>query len=251
MGALESETIKSILKSMGLPKDAVLIVHSSIRDLSRQGFKAQAIIESLLESIPDGTLLMPTMTWKTVTPENPIFDEMHSPSHTGVLTEIFRTQYATARSLHPTHSVAGLGPQASKLLATHHVDSSPVSPNSPYGLMREYPSYILLLGVGIEVCTAIHLPEEIMAPDLYLLPIEEAESYTLIDRNSKLFSYHLRRHAKAARNTSFFNKILPFLEKGLSYSTIGDTKLQLISMDKLMRVTIQKLSNNPQFFIQG
>ena len=68
MGALESRSIKSILQSMSLPRDAVLIVHSAIRGLSQQGFKAQVIIESLLESIPDGTLLMPTMTWKTVTP---------------------------------------------------------------------------------------------------------------------------------------------------------------------------------------
>ena len=45
-----------------------------------------------------GNLFMPTMTWRTVTPDNPVWDEIDTPSHTGVLTEVFRTGYATRRT---------------------------------------------------------------------------------------------------------------------------------------------------------
>ena len=69
------------------------------------------MIEALLGHLSGGTLVMPTMTWRTVTPDRPVWDELATPSHTGVLTEVFRTRYATARSIHPTHSVAACGPR--------------------------------------------------------------------------------------------------------------------------------------------
>src|SRR5205823_53166 len=145
-----------LLQAFAVARDGVLIVHSAIASLSRQGFKADAIIESLLEYMVQGNLFMPAMTWRTVTPAHPHWDEMETPSHTGVLSEIFRTHYATARSIHPSHSVAGWGPQAKMLLSRHHHDVNPVSGNSPYGLMRDYETFILLLGVGLESCTAMH-----------------------------------------------------------------------------------------------
>ena len=120
----------------------------------------------------DGNLFMPTMTWRTVTPDNPVWDEIATPSHTGVLTEVFRTRYATRRSIHPTHSVAGFGPAVDTLLSRHQVDDTPVSENSPYGLMRDYETYILMIGVGLESVTAIHLPEETIAEDVYVRPPE-------------------------------------------------------------------------------
>src|SRR5688572_29475041 len=156
----EREAILRILHSGRVPADGVLVVHSAIGGLSRQGFRAEAMIEALLGHLRGGTLLMPTMTWRTVTPANPVFDEIATPSHTGVLTEVFRTRYATVRSLHPTHSAAGVGPLARTLLSTHHLGTTPVPASSPYALMRDYSSHILTIGVGLECITAIHHPEE-------------------------------------------------------------------------------------------
>ncbi len=107
----EYDALIPILDRMQVPRDGVLVVHSAIATLSRQGFRAEAMIEALLRYLSAGTLVMPTMTWRTVTPEQPLWDELATPSHTGVLTEMFRTGYATARSIHPTHSVAACGPQ--------------------------------------------------------------------------------------------------------------------------------------------
>ncbi len=107
---------------------------------------------------------MPTMTWRTVTPDSPDFDELATPSHTGILTEIFRTTMAQARSLHPTHSVAGCGANVSSILGGHHLDDTPCAANSPYGRMRRFDAWVLLLGVGLEKCTAIHHAEEMVDP---------------------------------------------------------------------------------------
>ena len=196
----EQELVKNILCSLPVAKDSVLLVHSAIRGLSHQGYRAEALIEAMIAHVSGGTLLMPTMTWRTVTPANPVWDELATPSHTGIMSEIFRTGYATHRSLHPTHSVAGLGKYAQVLLAGHHLGTTPVPATSPYGLMRDYPSYILLLGVGLEMCTAFHHPEEMVAPDLYVKPIEESETYTLRTRNGSLLEYRLRRHPRLPRD---------------------------------------------------
>ena len=185
---------------MRVPRDGVLVVHSAIAALSRRGFRAESMIEALMGYMDAGTVVMPTMTWRTVTPERPDWDELSTPSHTGVLTEIFRTRYATARSIHPTHSAAAHGPLAQRLLSRHHIDDTPVSANSPYGLMREEPAYVLMLGVGLETCTAIHLPEELIAPDIYVRPAEQAELYRCRDRHGVLHQVRTRRHWRLDRD---------------------------------------------------
>jgi aminoglycoside 3-N-acetyltransferase len=69
----------------------------------------------------DGNLFIPTMTWRTVTPEHPDWDELETPSHTGVLTEIF---------VHAARKCAAFIPHSSPDLARrthasrHHVDDT-------------------------------------------------------------------------------------------------------------------------------
>src|SRR6185295_12382366 len=101
----EAAALLPILERFGVPPDGVLVVHSAIASLSRQGFRAERMIDALIHHMRGGNLLMPAMTWRTVTPEKPQWDELATPSITGVLSEIFRTRYASTRSIHPTHSV--------------------------------------------------------------------------------------------------------------------------------------------------
>src|SRR5260370_28537837 len=103
------------------------------------------------------------------------------------------------RSIHRTHSVAGLGPAAPLLLSRHHIDNTPVSANSPYGLMRDYEAYILMIGVGLETATAIHLPEETVNVDLYVQPAETARLYRCRDRHGTVHQVWARRHWRLGR----------------------------------------------------
>ncbi|HUO44206.1 MAG TPA: AAC(3) family N-acetyltransferase [Burkholderiales bacterium] len=241
---LESATLSEILRRHETPPDAVLIVHSAIKRLGQQGFRAERMIEALLGYLASGTLLMPTMTWRTVTPANPVFDELNTPSHTGVLTEIFRTRHATARSLHPTHSVAGYGPAAAALLAKHHLGTTSVHENSPYALARDHPTFILLLGVGLESCTAIHLAEETLAPDIYVQPPENTEQYELRDRHGKIFPYSLRRHRRLNRDFEKFR--VPLAARGqLLAGNIGGVPWSLMRQQDLLREVFAALAARP------
>ena len=159
-----------LLAGAGIPRDGVLFVHSAFRALGAQGLRAESFIEGLLEYMSTGTVVMPTMTWRVVTPASPWFDELETVSHVGVVAELFRTRYATHRSLHPTHSVAAYGRHAAELTSAHHLGDTPCALVSPYGVARSMDAHILLLGIGLERCTAIHHAEEIAAIDVYLEP---------------------------------------------------------------------------------
>lgn len=243
--AKERDTLIPILQQFGVPNDGILIVHSAIAMLSRQGFAANGIIETLLDHCEYGNVFMPTMTWRTVTPANPHWDEISTPSHTGVLTEIFRTTYSTARSIHPTHSVAGWGRNASALLARHHVDRTPVSDNSPYGLMRDFDTYILLIGVGLECCTAIHFPEEMINAELYVLPADSAESYRCRDRHGVVHEVWTRRHRPLERDFPRFAPLL-IAKKLMTGGHIGDCPYSICSLSALLREVSAALIENPR-----
>ncbi len=246
MAGDEKTMLQGILGGFSVPDDAVLVVHSAIKGLSAAGYRAEAMIDALLAHLRHGTLLMPTMTWRTVTPANPVFDELATPSHTGVLTEVFRTRYATARSLHPTHSVAGVGPLVKTLLSTHHLGDTPVPASSPYGIMREYPAYILMVGVGLECCTAIHHPEEVIAPDLYVKPAAEAEAYELRARDGRVIAFHARRHRRLDRD---FPKYAPILAAKGQYlaGEVAGVPWSIVRAADLLREEFARLVERPDF----
>lgn len=216
------------------------MVHSAFAGFSRAGLRAERFCEALIDEMRGGTVLMPTMTWRTVTPANPIFDELNTPGHTGVLTEVFRTRFASHRSLHPTHSAAGLGPLAKLLLSTHHEGTTPCAGNSPYGLARDYDASILMLGVSLEACTAIHHAEEVMAPELYVRPLNEAEDYELVDRRGITHRVKTRRHPRLPRD---FPKFEPALkdEGLLEAGRVGEAPWRLFSARDLYRLLFTSL----------
>ena len=227
----------------------MLVVHSSFRNLGQQGYRVESFIEAVLDHVGgSGTFLMPAMSWRTVNPSNPFFDELKTESHVGVMAEIFRVSYATLRSLHPTHSVSGVGPAVTTLLSRHHVDDTPVSANSPYGLMRDYDAYILMLDVGLERVTAIHHAEEVVAPDIYLKPPQEAETYECRDRHGKSVTVRLRRHYRLNRD---FPQFEPHLAaKGqLMSGEISGTRWMLISLRDLLREVFATLIERPDTII--
>lgn len=192
--------LRACLKRLGIPRNQALLVHSAFRQLGREGFTPEQVATELAEYMAPGTLLMPTMSWRYVKPSQPVFDELNTPSNTGVLTEVFRKELATHRSLHPTHSVAGLGANAAALLNEHHLDVTPCSQRSPFGKLVEADGWILMLGISFDCCTIVHHGEEMVAPDYYLRTGTNIEPYVCIDRNGILHDMRLQRHLLLKRD---------------------------------------------------
>lgn len=242
------ENVVRLLESLEIPRDGVLLIHSSFKDLSRLGYYAETVIETLVDYMSTGTLLMPTMSWRSVTPDNPIFDELQTPSITGVLTEIFRTKFAERRSLHPTHSVAGRGSHLEGLLSTHHLEELPCSSRSPWGLLADYDARVMMLGVEMDSCTLVHHVEQVIAPELYMRPSETRERYTCRDRFGIEVEMNTRRTLRLLRDFWQFEDML-LAEQKFKKQTIGNTVCRSFSARDMVRIITDTLTQQPDAII--
>ena len=146
-----------VLRELGLGEGDLVHVHSSLRKLGPVEGGAEAILDALLEVLgPTGTLTLPTHTFLVVNQRQPVFHQTLTPSHVGVLAELFRQRPGVLRSLHPTHSVAALGSRAAAFVGGHERCLQPCATDSPYGKLRDWDGKILLLGEGLNCCTFFH-----------------------------------------------------------------------------------------------
>ena len=89
----------------------------------------------------------------------PVYDPATTPTRTmGSVAEQFRTLPGALRSDHPHRSIAAQGPDAARIVA-HHELTDPAGENTPLGVLYELNAKVLLLGVGYDKCTALHLAE--------------------------------------------------------------------------------------------
>ncbi len=245
---MTDQGIAQVMGRIGIPRDGVLMVHSSFKTLGREGHDALAVLLALINYMEPGTILFPTMSWRYVKPDNPEFDELQTPSNTGILTELFRTHYATTRSVHPTHSVAGRGKLAEDLLGGHHLDETPCSARSPFGLLATYDAWILMLGISMDCCTLIHHVEEMVAPDVYVKPSDERETYTCRDRNGRDVTVRLRRHLFLPRDYWQFQDILAARGE-LRTARIDNCVCRAFRAADMVRVVTEVLAARPEAII--
>lgn len=82
------------------------------------------MVDALLTSVgPAGTVMMPTQPFRgseyVYMKGEPVFDVRSTPSQVGKITEALRRRPEARRSLHPSHAVAAIGPDADVLLRNH------------------------------------------------------------------------------------------------------------------------------------
>jgi aminoglycoside 3-N-acetyltransferase len=147
------------LRAAGLAAGDSVIVHSSCRALGPVDGGPEAVLNALLEVLgPEGNLMLPTFNYTRPLPE-PYFDPCTTPGRTGILTELGRQRPGAVRSLHPTHSVAVLGPAAAELTAGH-LECRAFGVGSPIDRLAQAGGKVLLLGVGHVSNSTVHVAEE-------------------------------------------------------------------------------------------
>ncbi len=164
----EDEAVAQIagaLRALGVQPGGVVLVHAALRPLGPVPGGAETVVRGWLEALgPEGTLLMPALSYEHVTPDQPVFDVATTPSNVGALPEYFRTRPGTRRSVHPTHSVCGVGPRAEELLQSHGLDTTPCGSHSPFGRLRAVGGQVCFFGCGLRPNTSMHAIEEHSVP---------------------------------------------------------------------------------------
>lgn len=164
--------------ALGLRWGAVVLVHCSLSRLGLVCGGAPAVIAALERAVgATGTLVMPSFTgdlsepsrwrtppvpeswWPVIRAELPPFDPAVTPSYNvGAVAECFRSLPGTLRSAHPQMSFAARGPAAARIVAGHGLDDG-FGESSPLARLYELDAKVLLLGVGHENNTSLHLAE--------------------------------------------------------------------------------------------
>jgi aminoglycoside 3-N-acetyltransferase len=151
------------LRRVGLAPGEVVFVHSSLSAFGHVQGGADAVVEALLECVGlDGTVVVPTFTWEMFhhcDADAVVFDLTHTPSNTGRITEVFRRRSKAIRSEHLCHSVAAIGPHSREVMG-EGVRS--FGAGSSFDALYRLDARCLLLGVGFNVCSALHAVEETM-----------------------------------------------------------------------------------------
>ncbi|MQA89282.1 MAG: AAC(3)-VI family aminoglycoside N-acetyltransferase [Gemmatimonas sp.] len=144
------------LRALGVEEGGVLLVHTSFRAVRPVEGGPAGLISALREALgPQGTLVMPS--W------GELDDELFDPAVTaaspdlGVVADVFWRQPGVVRSNHP-QAFAAAGPAAPEILR----DPLPLPPHipaSPVGRVHDLDGQVLLLGVGHDANTTLHLAE--------------------------------------------------------------------------------------------
>lgn len=242
---MSNELFSAFLSSSGVSSDATVLMHSAFSSLARHEYRADQVLEDLCSYFAPGNLMLPTMSWRDVNPESPVFDVIETPSITGHLSEIFRVDFASKRSLHPTHSVAGVGRDTNELLGEHHLDETPCSSRSPFGKLVNADGIVIMLGTQMNRCTLVHHVEELLAPDIYLNPASAAEVYRCRDQFRIEKTVRLRRHKRLKRNFWKFGEILTGAGK-MQTVFFQDVSVQIFRSRDLVAV-VSKILNDDRF----
>lgn len=146
-------------RDSGVVEGDNLIVHSSYKSLGRVVGGPETVINALLESIGSrGNLMLPAFNYTRPMPE-PYFDPANTPCRTGIIPELGRKRPEAVRSMSPTHSVSVIGPNAEEL-ACDHLRCRTFGVGSPIDRLAKMGGKILLIGVGNDANSTIHIGEE-------------------------------------------------------------------------------------------
>jgi aminoglycoside N3'-acetyltransferase len=151
------------LKALGVQPGGVLLVHCAF---SRIGVRTPAdLIGALLEAVgPKGTLVMPSMCDDDDIPFDP---KTASCRGVGIVADTFWRMPGVRRSDNP-HAFAAHGPLAERITAPHSI-VIPHGAESPPGRVHELDGQVLLLGIGHDSNTTVHVAEH-LARVRYRLP---------------------------------------------------------------------------------
>ena len=248
------ENIQEGLHTLGVEAGDTLLIHSSYKSMGEIDGGANTFFEAIISYLGEnGTLIMPALSYETVTFDQPYFNVKQTPSCIGYLPEYFRTNIeGVERSLHATHSCCVRGKLAKELIASHEKDETPVGENSPFRKLPDYDGKILFIGCSSNRNTSMHGVEEIADPPYWLDRSRRVE-YTLEDKfgnQTRRLSYRHGFVIEGKRIEQRYSRIENLLnDNEKKYGKILQADCTLMIARAVWREGIRKMKEDPWYFV--
>lgn len=254
---LKSE-IADALRSVGLQSGDAVMVHTSLGKIGYVCGGAQAVIEALIEVVgQEGTVMMPSQSWKNLDPETgvhwdadesdwqrirdhwPAYNKTITPTNTmGAVAEMFRSWPGAVRSDHPARSVAAWGKHAEYLTKNHDL-SDIFGETSPLAKFYKLDGKVLLIGVGYDKNTSLHLAD---------VRAEYPGKHTCVEHSAVLENG--RRVWKAYETLFVDGEDFPAIgaafeaARPVKKATVGQTELSLMRQRELVDFAVEWIEKN-------
>ena len=249
------EQLKKDLLLLGVTPGDTILMHSSYKSLGGIEGGAEAFFKAFIDLLgEDGTLVLPALSYDSVTREAPDFDVAASQSCVGYLSEYFRTRVpGVRRSLHATHSCCAIGKNAELLTSGHENDITPVGENSPFFKLPSVGGKILMLGCKTGHNTSMHGVEETV-DNPYCIDRKNPIEYTLIcgDKTVKQMAY---RHNFVDENGGHirqrYDKVTELLnDDEIRYGKVLDADCCLMDAAAVWREGRKAMMQDPTYFVE-
>lgn len=250
------DTLTKAFTELGIPGSADVAVHSSLSSFGRVSGGAETIVTALARTFT--TVLVPTFSelGRTYPPGNdhpeqngtdyekykpapgekpgPPFNEeefdvnSNVDEEIGVVPRVLLSQVGAMRSKHPSCSWGAVGSHRNYYLQDHATSD----PMLPLKRLAENSGHILLLGVGLTRCTAMHLAEELTGRRPFIRWIQHADG-------------SVKRTYEFGCSLGFDNLLgdVAAIEKSL---TIGKCLVRAYSLKPFIRRVTKAIERNPQ-----
>jgi aminoglycoside N3'-acetyltransferase len=227
------------LRALGVKEGGVLLIHTSFRAVRPVENGPLGLIAALRDAIgTEGTLAMPSWSGDDDTPFDPLTSAA-SPD-LGAVADMFWRLPGILRADH-AHAFAAAGPHAAGILADP-LPLPPHIPESPVGRIHDLDGQILLLGVGHDANTSLHLAE-CLAHVPYRLP----KSITVLrDGRPTCVHYGENDHccARFALADGWLRK-----RRMQSEGRVGHGTARLMRARDVVTLARERLSRDPLLFL--
>jgi len=229
------------LHALGVTAGDVLLVHTSFRAVRPVEGGPEGLIQALQESVgSEGTLVTPAWTGS----DDDVFDSKttRAAESLGVVPDTFWRMPGVLRSDHP-FAFAAAGPHAARITGDPFV-VPPHSPHSPVSRVHELDGRILLLGVGHDANTTVHLAE-ILSGVPYRVP-----KYITIEFGRRPVRIDYLENDHCCQRFEFLDDWLR--AKGLqSEGPVGHAHARLMRANDVVQVVCEQLAQDPLLFLHS
>lgn len=226
------------LKSIGVSRGVVLVVHTAFKAVGAVENGPDGLIDALQTALgPEGTLVMPSMG----DTDDELFDvERSSCRSMGVVADTFWRLPGVLRSDSP-HAFAARGPRAREITSPHPLEV-PHGHDSPVGRAYDLDGSVLLLGVGHDANTTIHLAEN-LAGVRYRQPI-----YSTIVENGRRVRVDYSEADHCCQNFGLMDGWLDARSQ-LRRGVVGGAEARFARSRDIVHAAVEQLGANETVFL--